>query len=770
MQESQQFFYLGRDDDGTEILYKSKDLTTHALIIGMTGSGKTGLGVGLIEEATIDNIPSIIIDPKGDMGNLLLAFPTLSKEEFKPWIDADEAGNRNQSVDEAADETARVWNDGLIAWDEDKGRVEMFKKAARFTIYTPAASHGVGVNILSSFKTPPKEVLEDTDTLNMIISSSAANILSLVGINADPLSSKEHILLSTIFLHYYKNGKNVSLEELMSALVTPPFEKIGIFSLETFFSKDKRMDLAMKLNAIIASPSFASWLEGESMDIDAFLFDKEKKPKVSIFNISHLNDSERMFFVTLLLNNLVAWTRAQEGSSSLKALLYMDEVFGYFPPNANPPSKLPMLTLLKQARAFGLGVVLSTQNPVDLDYRGLSNIGTWFIGRLQTSQDKERVIEGLVGIKGSDLNKQELFATISNLKKRYFLLKNINEEGLNIFQTRWTLSYLKGPLSKEQIKTLTKASILPNNKSKGEVSDDIEININVKFISRLKQYYLYESKSENYRLSPYLVCAAEARFVSVKKDIYKEQNVYAQATLKRNSFVKWSMNGDIDESLFEDEPRVGSRLDGIVSFVDDNKRLSELQQEALEFIGREAKLTILSVPALKLDANFDESEAAFRARVEDRLDEAYGQRYEQLKALYDKKHKVIEDKFSRLSLQLEKEKADVQAKTIDTVVSFGGGILGALFGGRKSGNITKAASGVKNANKVLKEHGDVKLVEHEIAEVQEEAKRVENEFQAKNKALKDDFNMSRIVYEETVITPRKADIYNDKMFILWREA
>jgi hypothetical protein len=544
------------------------------------------------------------------------------------------------------------------------------------------------------------------------------------------------------------------------------------------------MDLAMKLNAIIASPSFALWLEGESMDIDAFLFDKEKKPKVSIFNIAHLNDSERMFFVTLLLNSLVAWTRAQEGSSSLKALVYMDEIFGYFPPNANPPSKLPMLTLLIQARAFGLGVVLSTQNPVDLDYKGLSNIGTWFIGRLQTAQDKERVIEGLVGIKGSDLNKQELFNTLSNLKKRHFLLKNINEEGLKIFQTRWTLSYLKGPLSKEQIKKLTRgdgvlkqtepplgvATDARNNKNGGDdLSDDIEINVSVKFVSRLKQYYFYESVGQNHRLSPYLVCAAKARFVSTKKGIDKEQGIYAQTALKKDSLIKWGMSGDIDESLFENTPKDGSGLDEIVSFVDDSKRLSELRKEALDFISRDAKLTILSVPSLKLEAKPDESEAAFKARVGERLDEVYEQKYEELKALYDKKHKVIEDKFSRLSLKLEKEKGDVQNKTIDTFVSIGGGILGALFGGGKSGNITKAASGVKNANKILKERGDVKLVEQEIAEAQNEAKRVENEFQAKIKSLKEEFSLSKTVYDETVITPRKTDIYDDKMFILWRE-
>ncbi|MDR1285039.1 MAG: DUF87 domain-containing protein [Campylobacteraceae bacterium] len=766
MQESQRFFYLGKDESGAQLSYKNGDLTTHALIVGMTGSGKTGLGIGLIEEAAIDSIPSIVIDPKGDMGNLLLTFPSLSEEEFLPWIDPQVAENKNQSIEEAAIETAKLWEDGLLQWDEDKGRVATLKNSAKFVIYTPSASHGVKVNILSSFKALPQKVLDDEDTLNTLISSSTTTILNLVDINANPLSSKEHILISSIFAYFYKNGEGIDIEKLISSIVTPPFDKVGVFSLETFFPKEKRMDLAMKINAIIASPSFSSWFDGEDMNIDGFLFDKDKKPKVSIFNIAHLGESERMLFVTLLLNNLIVWMRSQEGSSSLKALIYMDEIFGFFPPNSNPSSKLPMLTLLKQARAYGLGIVLSTQNPVDLDYKGLSNIGTWFIGRLQTAQDKERVIDGLVGIKGSEFDKQNLLNALSNLKKRHFLLKNINEEGLKIFQTRWTLSYLKGPLSKEQIKKLMVAENTSQLIKEPRQEKSVEQNVSPNFISNLKQYYFYKTSNGSYKLNPYLVCAAKIRFVNAKKGVEKESDIHVETLFSKDGNINWRIN---DTKSLENISRDKSEFNEISPFSDNNKKLSALKKEAINFIYKNAKITLKTVPGLKMEAKTDESEEEFKTRIEAKLDKMYEEKYEELKTFYDKKHKVAEDKFSKFNLMLEKEKNDVQNTTLTTVVNIGGGILGALLGGRKSSGISKTINGIKNANKIKKERNDVKNVEREIENIQNEAKEIENEFQRKVKGLQNEFDPTKIEFSEITITPRKTDVYCDKMFILWRE-
>src|SRR3990172_8052895 len=173
-----------------------------------------------------------------------------------------------------------------------------------------------------------------------------------------------------------------------------PFGKIGVVDLESFYPAAERTKLSMRLNNLLASPTFASWLEGEPLDVAEMLYTPAGKPRLAIVSIAHLDDAQRMFLVTILLNEGLAWIRTQPGTSSLRAILYMDEVFGFFPPSANPPSKTPMLTLLKQARAYGLGVVLATQNPVDLDYKGLGNAGTWFLGRLQTERDKLRVLYG----------------------------------------------------------------------------------------------------------------------------------------------------------------------------------------------------------------------------------------------------------------------------------------------------------------------------------------------------------------------------------------
>ncbi|MDC0284094.1 DUF87 domain-containing protein, partial [Mariniblastus sp.] len=397
-------FYLGKQYDmdrreRTEqhLLYDSRDLCTHAVVVGMTGSGKTGLCIDLLEEAAMDNIPAIVIDPKGDISNLLLTFPELSAEEFLPWIDEGQADRKGLSNEEFATAEADKWKKGLAGWGQDGDRIKRMREKVEMRIYTPGSNSGRPLNILKSFAAPAPEIVNQTDSLNERISAAVSGLLGLIGIDADPINSSEHILISKILDHYWKQQQDLDLASLIQQILDPPFERFGILELEDFFSKKDRQALAMTLNNLLASPSFSSWMQGEPIDIKSMLHTDSGKPCISIISIAHLSENERMFFVTLVLNEMVTWMRSQAGTSSLRAILYMDEVFGYFPPSKNPPSKQPMLTLLKQARAYGLGCVLATQNPVDLDYKGLSNAGTWFLGRLQTERDKMRVLEGLEG-------------------------------------------------------------------------------------------------------------------------------------------------------------------------------------------------------------------------------------------------------------------------------------------------------------------------------------------------------------------------------------
>ncbi len=457
-------FYLGRHHDlpGRKtrpelLLYESRHLVTHGLVVGMTGSGKTGLCLDILEEAAIDGIPAIVIDPKGDLGNLLLTFPELRPEDFAPWINEDDAWKENLSVADAAAKQAGLWRSGLAAWSQPPDRIRRLRDAAEFVIYTPGSGAGLPVSILSSFATPPIEVMEDAELLRDRVGSTVAGLLGLVGVEADPVQSRETILLSQLIQQAWTQGRDLDLAALIQEVQNPALRRIGVIDVEAFFPAKDRFNLAMQLNSLLASPGFASWLQGEPLDVGRLLHSAAGQPRVSIFSIAHLGDSERMLFVTLLLNQVLGWMRTQSGTNSLRALVYMDEIFGYFPPVANPPSKLPLLTLLKQARALGVGVLLATQNPVDLDYKGLANIGSWFIGRLQTERDKLRVLEGLEGAasgRGAAFDRADAERILAGLGSRVFLLHDVHEEGFDIFESRWALSYLRGPLSRSQIKSL----------------------------------------------------------------------------------------------------------------------------------------------------------------------------------------------------------------------------------------------------------------------------------------------------------------------------
>ncbi len=455
-------FYLGRIFDlkkgatsDQPLLYDPDDLTTHAVVVGMTGSGKTGLCIDMLEEAALNGIPAILIDPKGDITNILLHFPELLPQDFQPWVNPDQARRAGQTLNQAASEAAATWKKGLADWDINPDRLSALEKAAHFAVYTPGSDAGIPISILASLKAPEIPWKGNEEILREKISGTVTAILGLVGLkDLDPVRSREHILLSNIFEESWSQSQDLALDELILQTQNPPFQKLGVFDINAFFPQKDRFELAMMLNNILAAPSFQTWIEGQPLDIPGLLFGADNRPRHGVFYIAHLSDEERMFFVTLLFSEVEAWMRTQSGTTSLRALVYFDEIFGYLPPVANPPSKMPMLRMLKQARAFGVGMVLVTQNPVDLDYKGLSNAGTWFIGKLQTDQDKQRLLDGLQGALAGSMDRSAYDRMISGLGKRVFLMHNVHNKEPLLFQTRWAMNYLPGPLARTQIPAL----------------------------------------------------------------------------------------------------------------------------------------------------------------------------------------------------------------------------------------------------------------------------------------------------------------------------
>ena len=459
-------FYLGRtfDTDNSHlgddvVYYDSRDLTTHALVVGMTGSGKTGLCINLLEEAVLDNIPSIIIDPKGDITNLLLTFPNLQPEDFQPWINPDEAHRAGQDIASYSADIASRWKSGLQKWGIVPERLAWYQKAAKFSVYTPGSDAGLPISILASLRAPSaQEWQAGQEGILERLSGLTTALLALAGVSAEPVKDKEHVLVSNIIEYNWRQGRNLTLEDIIMQIQAPPFEKLGVFSVDDYMNEKKRYSLAMEMNNIIASPSFQSWMQGEPLDIQKLLYQPNGRPKVSIFYIAHLNESERMFITTLILEAMLGWMRTLSGTTSLRALFYIDEMYGYFPPYPkNPPTKGPLMRMLKQARAFGVGLIMATQNPGDLDYKGLSNMGTWFIGRLQSENDLKKVMTGLQAMASAEegIDIKDVEQMIANIKPRVFLMRNVHNSGGPIMlHTRWAMNYLSGPLTRNQISVL----------------------------------------------------------------------------------------------------------------------------------------------------------------------------------------------------------------------------------------------------------------------------------------------------------------------------
>lgn len=795
-------FYLGRElgEDGKTslpMLFRSRDLTTHGVIIGMTGSGKTGLGIALIEEAIMDGIPSILIDPKGDMGNLLLTFPELRAEDFRPWLEPAEAERHGLTLEQYAKDTAGKWREGLAAWDQGPARLRSFRERAEITLYTPGGGGGVPVSVLAGFNAPAAELAADPDTLNDLVSSSVSGLLALLQLDADPMLSREHILVSSILLYHWRKGRSLDMEELIGAIVSPPFKKVGAFPLESYYSQSDRMQLAMRLNTILASPSFGGWVQGESLDIQRLLYGEDGRPKTAIFSISHLSDPERMFFVTLLLNSFVGWMRRQRGSSSLKALLYMDEVFGFFPSTANPPSKKPMLLLLKQARAFGCGVVLATQNPVDLDYRGLANMGSWFVGRLQTDQDRKKVAGAIAGaIAGrSDgrLTAGEVEQQLARMRSRQFLLNSTHLDEPRNFESRWVMSFLKGPLAGGEIAQLMAyklqgqqqpvqpdalSPVAPGQQAPGQGAGAGTAPIVAGQIEQ--HYYLPTVAAEGSVLLPGLAASCQVRFFNAKRNIdeTRQQRLYYPLQLSDENFlgleaVPWAEAQELP-FLFEDclaSAPSGYRFAPLPAEICAARDLRGAEKSLADYLYRSQRLELFRVKSLKLESVPHEALADFRVRLGDLLREKKDGALEKLRAKYELRQQRLEKKFQAAATRLQREEAEVRSKTTDTLLSFGVAVVGALFGRRSTGRAgTGLASGIRQAGRVVSEQDDVNRARQDLAQLRQEVAELAAELEQEMAGLEQSFSVANYHIETFSINPRRADIFEVNCSLVWQLA
>lgn len=786
-------FYLGRLYDLQQrtrsedlLLYDSKDLLTHAVCVGMTGSGKTGLCLGLLEEAAIDGIPAIVIDPKGDLANLLLTFPDLQPKDFAPWVNAEDATKKGLSVDEFAAQQANTWKEGLAAWSQDGARIRKLKDAADLRVYTPGSNAGFPVSIINSFNAPPPALLEDAELLNERISTTVTSLLGLLGIDADPIRSREHILLSNLFSQAWTAGKNLDLPALIQQIQSPPITKVGVMDLESFFPAKERFDLAMALNNLLAAPSFAGWLEGEPLDIQNLLYTDAGKPRIAIFSIAHLSDAERMFFVSLLLNQTLGWVRTQSGTTSLRAILYMDEIFGYFPPVANPPSKLPLLTLLKQARAFGLGIVLVTQNPVDLDYKGLANTGTWFIGRLQTERDKARVIEGLEGIAasaGKGFERQQIEQTLASLSSRIFLLNNVHDDAPVIFESRWAMSYLRGPLTRTQIKSLMDPVKAGQEKSRS--SDPTAINPVAGNVAapasnaqpvvppEVPQFFLpIRSEIDDAQLvyAPMVMGSAEVSF-SNKKVEATESLTVVTPIVAGAAPVDWAqaMEFDLDLADLDQFPEEPAQFGELPAPAAKAKSYERWKKDFASWIYRNRKIDLWQSPDLKLSSNPGESERDFRLRLVQAMRERRDEAVEKLRKKYAPKFTTLEERRRKASQVIEREAEQAKSQKMQTAISFGATLLSSVLG-RKSlsfstlGRATTAARGVSRS---MKESQDVGRAEENLAAVDQQLAELNDEFKAETATLEQSFDPQNVALETVSLKPTKSNINVRLVALVW---
>ncbi|MGB5730396.1 MAG: DUF87 domain-containing protein [Acidimicrobiia bacterium] len=773
-------FYLGGPVDaetgkhipGKTTQYEASDLTTHGVIVGMTGSGKTGLGIIYLEEALRSGVPTLILDPKGDMTNLLLTFPNLAPSDFEPWIDP--AAAQDSSVAEVAADTAQLWTNGLASWNLSGADIGALRNRAGFTIYTPGSTAGVPLNVIGSLVAPEGSFDERAEALRDEIQGFTVGLLGMVGIEADPISSRENVLIANLIEHAWRNGQSLGMETLLGWIQRPPIRRLGVFDIEAFFPADDRLALAMKLNGLLASPGFGTWMDGAALDIPSLLWDADDRPQAAVMYLAHLSDEERQFVVTLILSKLITWMRTQPGSGDLRVLAYMDEVFGFVPPTANPPAKRPILTLLKQARAFGVGLLLSTQNPVDLDYKAMSNAGTWCIGRLQTERDKARILEALTSVSG-DIDVAQLDGQISGLAKRSFLLHNTRDREPQLFTTRWAMSYLRGPLTPTQITSLTPNRSTPAKAAApsgapeaiaASAGDDSKVAIMPPVSDGVAVFHLDPAAEWSEAVGASAVpthyqAGAAVRIVAR----YDDTRAGVDHVVEWEAVVFPLTDGVGDPIEVDHEPRdFVEEGDASVLYelpearIDTKTFWSSLSSSLKERMHREGKVSIFKNPTLKLYSRVGESREGFVARCDKAADDGADDATAKLRDKYEKQLRRIQLAIDKYGAQADAAAQDARSGDIDLVT---GTVFDMLTGRSRSRSISSATKARRAAQR--KVDAATGRVEAKVAEYEA----IQEEFQNEVADLVAAWDEKATDVEELTIGLEKTDITVSDTVLVW---
>jgi transcription antitermination factor NusG len=556
----------------------------------------------------------------------------------------------------------------------------------------------------------------------------------------------------------------------------------------------------MAINSFLASPSFQAWMEGEAMDPAQLLWDPSGKPRHSIFYLAHLSDRERMFFVTLFLSAVEGWMRAQSGSPSLRAMIYFDEVLGFLPPVKEPPSKGPLIRLLKQARAFGLGLLLTTQNPVDLDYKALSNAGTWFIGRLQTEQDKARLLDGLESAASGEggFKRSQADLAISSLKKRVFLLQNVHEPEPAVFHTRWAMAYLKGPITRTQLKDLNALAGAVVSKSITPAQREIASQpvaerealmmdgsaTRPSVVSGVGEYFLpnnltvaralkdasrdpasVSTLGQIYR--PVLLAQATARILDRKADLDVDHSMSALVPdPDRRGVVRWEnyLHSSIRSEETDDIPLPDSRYANLDAPLNELKTLRQMEKDFVDYFYRNAEVKVPSNPGLKLVAQPGTTKAEFRAQCADAARESRDDEIEEVRQKYVAKMKAVQKRLAREQRELDEDQAEHSARKMEEMATHLENVIG-IFGGSKSRR--RVSTSMTKRRMTSKAKADIEESQDAIDTFKQELEDLEFEMNDAVEEIEDRWAEVAGEIEEVVFRAYKKDIHVEMFGVAW---